>query len=139
MSRPGGCSKVSWPSRRNTLTTSSPCWPDSTRSAEVLLAGRAARARSLLVCGLCWLTVVIATLTLRPPFPVDETRCLAVAWRMHWSGDWLVPHLGEHPYSDKPPLLLWLINLGWSVFGVSETWARLVPMLFAPLAMLLTA
>lgn len=97
------------------------------------------RVRSLLVCGLCWLTVVIATLTLRPPFPVDETRCLAVAWRMHWSGDWLVPHLGEHPYSDKPPLLMWLINLGWSVFGVSETWARLVPMLFAPLALLLTA
>ena len=97
------------------------------------------RVRPLLVCGLCWVALVVATLTLRPPLPVDETRCLAVAWRMHWTGDWLVPRLGEHPYSDKPPLLLWWINLGWAAFGVSETWARLAPMLFAPLAVLFTA
>ncbi len=62
----------------------------------------------------------------RPLLPIDETRYLAVAWGMHQSGDWLVPHLNGALYTHKPPLLFWLINLVWSVFGVSETAARLV-------------
>ncbi|PZQ45760.1 MAG: glycosyltransferase [Rhodovulum sulfidophilum] len=62
----------------------------------------------------------------RPPLPVDETRYLAVAWEMHVTGDWLVPHLNGAVYAHKPPLLFWLINLVWAVFGVSETGARLV-------------
>lgn len=62
----------------------------------------------------------------RPLLPIDETRYLAVAWEMRLRGDWIVPHLNGAPYSHKPPLLFWLINLVWSVTGVSETAARLV-------------
>ncbi len=62
----------------------------------------------------------------RPLLPIDETRYLAVAWGMHQSGDWLVPRLNGALYTHKPPLLFWLINVVWSVFGVSETAARLV-------------
>jgi 4-amino-4-deoxy-L-arabinose transferase-like glycosyltransferase len=57
-----------------------------------------------------------------------------------WSrGDLLVPHLNGVPYSDKPPLLFWLIVAGWRVLGVHEWWARLVPALFALGSLFLTA
>jgi 4-amino-4-deoxy-L-arabinose transferase-like glycosyltransferase len=54
-------------------------------------------------------------------------------------GEFLVPHLNGQPYSDKPPLLFWLMNAGWAVFGVHEWWARLVPSLFALGNLFLTA
>lgn len=62
----------------------------------------------------------------RPLLPIDETRYLAVAWEMRIGGDWIVPHLNGAAYSHKPPLLFWLINLVWSLTGVSATAARLV-------------
>ena len=77
-----------------------------------------------------WLILVVAALTTRPLLPVDETRYLTVAWEMWTSADRLVPHLNGLPYSDKPPLLFWLINLGWSLFGVSDVVGRLVSPLF---------
>lgn len=72
------------------------------------------------------LALTATGLYFRPLLPVDETRYLSVAWEMFAGGDWLVPHLNGEPYSHKPPLLFWLINLGWSLFGVSELWGRLV-------------
>ena len=56
------------------------------------------------------------------PIPIDETSYLAVAWNMHWSGHRLVPQLDGTPYSDKAPLLFWLINLVWAVTG-AHVWA----------------
>lgn len=47
------------------------------------------------------------------------------------SGDWLVPHLNGQPYSHKPPLLFWLINLAWSLGGPSALAARLVILVFS--------
>ena len=63
--------------------------------------------------------------------PPDETRYLSVAWDMWLHHDFLVPHLNQLPYSHKPPLLFWLINLGWFVFGVNDWWPRLIPFLFS--------
>lgn len=85
---------------------------------------------SLYLSVLLWLVVVAAGLALRPPLPINETRYLSVAWEMWSGGDFLVPHLNGAPYSDKPPILFWLIHLGWSLFGVSEWWGRLVAPLF---------
>lgn len=70
-------------------------------------------------------------LLLRHPFPIDETRYLAVAWEMHWRELWLMPALDGEPYAQKPPLLFWLIRLGWLLFGVNELWPRLLILLFA--------
>ena len=69
---------------------------------------------------------------------VDEPRYLAVAWEMWQRADWLVPRLNGMVYPDKPPLLFWCINLAWSLFGVSETAARTVPIVFALLSLALT-
>ncbi len=72
------------------------------------------------------------SLLARPLTPLDETRAAGVAWEMWLRGDFLVPYLNGHPYSHKPPLLQWLINLGWAVFGVNDWWPRLL----GPLIML---
>ena len=78
-----------------------------------------------------WLALVLTALTTRPLLPVDETRYLGVAWEMWTTGEFLVPHLNGEPYSHKPPLLFWLINLSWALFGVGDVAARLVAPLFA--------
>lgn len=70
---------------------------------------------------------------LRTPTPIDETRYLSVAWEMWLRQDFLVPYLNGETYSHKPPLLFWLIQLNWGLFGVNEWAARLV----APICALL--
>jgi 4-amino-4-deoxy-L-arabinose transferase-like glycosyltransferase len=77
-----------------------------------------------------WVVVMATAFVTRPLLPMDETRYLAVAWEMWLRGDFLVPHLNGETYSHKPPLLFWLINLGWGVFGVNDWWPRLVAPLF---------
>ncbi len=87
----------------------------------------------------CWLALVGAAMALRPPLLVDETRYLAVAWEMWRDKQFLVPHLNGAPYSHKPPLLFWLMNLGWAIFGVNDITARLVAPLFGLGTVALTA
>ena len=78
-----------------------------------------------------WLLLIIIPIVSRTLIQIDETRYVAVAWEMWVQGNWLVPHLNGEAYHHKPPLLFWLINLGWTVFGVNEWWPRLIPGLFS--------
>lgn len=92
-----------------------------------------------------WLTALIwcafmgSALFLRPLLPIDETRYITVAWEMWVNDNYMVPHLNGELYSHKPPLLFWLMKLGWLIAGVTETWARLVAPLFGLAALWLTA
>ena len=86
-----------------------------------------------------WAVVMATAFLTRPLMPMDETRYVAVAWDMWLSGNFLVPHLNGETYSQKPPLLFWLINLGWGAFGVNEWWPRLVAPLFGLANLFLTA
>jgi 4-amino-4-deoxy-L-arabinose transferase-like glycosyltransferase len=79
------------------------------------------------------LFMAIAALT-RSLWPIDETRYATVAWDMWQNRQWLVPHLNGAPYAHKPPVLFWLMHLGWALFGVNDLWPRLI----APLAGLVT-
>src|SRR5262249_35280346 len=51
---------------------------------------------------------------------------------------WLTPVLHGQPYYDKPPLLYWLVMLGYSIFGAQDWVARLVPGLAGCLTVLAT-
>lgn len=84
-----------------------------------------------------WALLIGASLVVRPLFPIDETRYVTVAWEMWLRGDFLVPHLNGEAYSHKPPLLFWLMQLGWLLFGVNEWTPRLVAPLFGLGAVLL--
>ncbi|GAF95834.1 unnamed protein product, partial [marine sediment metagenome] len=59
----------------------------------------------------------------------DEGWYAQVCREMLESGDWLIPrYLGE-VWLAKPPLLYWLVTMSYSLFGVGEWQARLVPVL----------
>jgi 4-amino-4-deoxy-L-arabinose transferase-like glycosyltransferase len=72
-----------------------------------------------------WLLLLLPVALFLPALPIDETRYLSVAWEMRFSGDWLLLHLNGAPYSDKGPLLFWLINLSWLPFGLQVWTVRL--------------
>ena len=74
----------------------------------------------------------------RPMTPIDETRYISVAWEMWLRGDFLVPFKNGATYSHKPPLMIWMYQAGWAVFGVNEWWPRLVSPLFAAACVFLT-
>jgi len=79
---------------------------------------------------LTWVVLIVAALYLRPLLPVDETRYVSVAWEMWLTENFLVPHLNGIAYSHKPPLLFWIINFGWKIFGINEWWPRIIAPLF---------
>lgn len=74
----------------------------------------------------------------RPLTPIDETRYVSVAWEMWLKDEYFVLFKNGAAYSHKPPLLFWLYNLGWALFGVNEWWPRLVSPLFSLGGLLLT-
>ena len=55
----------------------------------------------------------------------NEGLYAEIAWEMYDRGDWLSPRFNGVPYFEKPPLLYWLIAAAYTLFGVSETSARL--------------
>lgn len=80
-----------------------------------------------LFIGATFLALYVAAIAFRPILAIDETRYLSVAWEMYLRQDWLAPlTVNFEPYHHKPPLLFWLINLSWAVFGVSR-WAATIP------------
>lgn len=89
------------------------------------------RRHALLLVGLWCIALLAAVAALRPLTPVDETRYASVAWEMWQSGDWLQLRLNGELYGHKPPLLFWLINAGWAVFGVSDWWPRALTAAFS--------
>ncbi|HEY0212723.1 MAG TPA: glycosyltransferase family 39 protein [Paenirhodobacter sp.] len=116
--------------------------PNDHRLATGFLAqgGWGVLARNPVACAvLCVVIVAAMGLGLRPLTAIDETRYLAVAWEMHLSGNGWVPSKNFAPYSDKPPLLFWAINLVWMLTDVSEFAARMVVPVAAGAAIWLTA
>jgi|CXWL01.1.fsa_nt_gi 4-amino-4-deoxy-L-arabinose transferase-like glycosyltransferase len=78
-----------------------------------------------------WGLLIAVSLSVRPLLPVDETRYAAVAWEMWVRNDFLVPYLNGETYSHKPPLLFWLMQLSWWLFGVNDWSLRLIAPLFS--------
>ncbi len=76
-----------------------------------------------------WGVVALLAIFSHGPMPLYSTRTLAVAWEMFNHGQWLVPQFNGEPYSEKAPLLFWLIQGGWFVFGVSDVWPRVLEVL----------
>jgi 4-amino-4-deoxy-L-arabinose transferase-like glycosyltransferase len=76
-----------------------------------------------------WALVALLAIFSHGPMPLYSTRTLAVAWEMWSHGHWLVPYNNGQPYSEKAPLLFWLIHAGWLVFGVDDIWPRVLEVL----------
>ena len=87
----------------------------------------------LLVAGLLFFTKLRAPL-LEP----QEPRYAEIPRQMLQEGSFIVPVLHGEPYLDKPPLLYWLVMASYSLFGVSDQAARLVPGLAGVLTVLIS-
>jgi 4-amino-4-deoxy-L-arabinose transferase-like glycosyltransferase len=86
------------------------------------------------VMGTClglWLLLIAASLFARAIWPVDETRVLGVAWEMWTRNEIVLPSLNGELITRHPPLMTWLIHIGWTFLGTNEWWPRLLPALFA--------
>ena len=83
-----------------------------------------------------WVALLLPLAILLPPIPIDETRYLTAAWEMFNAHQWLVPTVNGAWYSDKSPLLFWLIAGGWKLVGV-HTWVARVEALAIAVGMLL--
>ena len=67
---------------------------------------------------------------------VDETEPLfaEAARQMTITGDWITPFFNGETRFDKPPLVYWLMALGYQVLGVNE-WAVRLPSALAAIAL----
>lgn len=84
---------------------------------------------------LAFAAISVLGIWLRPLIPIDETRYVDIAWEMRLEHSWLLPIKNYGLYTDKPPLLFWLINLGWTMTGgVSGFVARLIGPIFGLIA-----
>lgn len=82
-------------------------------------------------------TISLALLTLTiclgslgaPLLEPTEARYALIAAEMLERNTWFVPYLNHEPYLDKPPLLYWALMFSYSLFGISDAAARVVPTL----------
>lgn len=54
---------------------------------------------------------------LRDVWGPDEVRYARIAHEMVQSGQWMLPHVNYEVYSDKPPMLFWLIAISATLLG----------------------
>lgn len=92
------------------------------------------RRRDLLLLALLAAFLVLPGLGGRTLWNPDEARYAEVAREMRLLGEWLVPHLNGQVYSQKPPLLFWLINAASFVTGGLTEWAARLPSAAAAVA-----
>lgn len=86
-----------------------------------------------------WLVAATIAIFQHGPMPMFSTRALSVAWEMWHRHSFLVPYLNGRPYSDKSPLLFWLIQLGWAAGGVGDLWPRLLEVMLGGAQLVLIA
>lgn len=100
--------------------------------SEVLFAGRAATEPSPLHIRSLLVLLAVPGLLLFPflsfaLFEPDESRYAEIPREMLQRGEIIVPYLQGEVYVDKPPLLYWLVQTSYAIFGVHVWAARLVP------------
>jgi 4-amino-4-deoxy-L-arabinose transferase-like glycosyltransferase len=86
-----------------------------------------------------WLLVATIAIFQHGPMPMFSTRTLSVAWEMWHRHNFLVPYLNGEPYSEKAPLLFWLIQLGWAIGGVGDVWPRVLEVMLGGAELVLVA
>ena len=67
----------------------------------------------------------------RDLFVGDETKYAQVIREMRATGAFFLPTLGSQPFTHKPPIHFWLIDLLTFPLGVYSTWAFVLPSLVA--------
>jgi 4-amino-4-deoxy-L-arabinose transferase-like glycosyltransferase len=74
---------------------------------------------------LCVTVLWFAALGTRALYDPDEGRYAEIPREMLRGGDWIIPHLNDLTYLEKPPLQYWLTALSFRGFGETAMAARL--------------
>lgn len=86
-----------------------------------------------------WLILCLTLLfTCDVPKEIDYERYMSISQYMFDHQKYLLLHLGNALYTDKPPLLFWLIVLGWNLFGLHVLWPYMMLCLFSGGSVFLT-
>jgi 4-amino-4-deoxy-L-arabinose transferase-like glycosyltransferase len=84
----------------------------------------------LMLSGLCLFLFFFRLADMGIMYPSWEPRRMLLAKDMVTNNHWLVPDLLGKPYVAKPPILSWLISIGYLVVGNPSLWAtRVLPAL----------
>ncbi|MFQ5801276.1 MAG: ArnT family glycosyltransferase [Candidatus Methylomirabilales bacterium] len=83
------------------------------------------------------LLLIFTGLGARDLWDSGETRYALKALTMRQTGNWIVPVLKGKVWLNKPPLLMWLINLFGSLGGGINEWTARLPSAFAGLGTVL--
>jgi len=67
----------------------------------------------------------------RELFCGDETKYSEVVREMRATGEWFLPPLEGVPFTHKPPLHFWIVDLLTFVFGTYSLWSFVLPSLIA--------
>lgn len=68
----------------------------------------------------------------------DNLKYMGIAWGMQETGNYLIPFANGVPYTDKPPLLFWMILVCWHLFGMSAIGLQCLVVLLLGLWILIT-
>ncbi|MDX8409921.1 MAG: glycosyltransferase family 39 protein [Mariprofundales bacterium] len=90
-------------------------------------------------CGwlVLWLAVTVASLGLVPLFDLDEAIYAQTAWEMLQNHQWVVPQANGISFFEKPPLVYYLMDLSFTLFGHNSFAARLPSLIFTLLTVAL--
>ena len=107
--------------KRSTLNSAAPLSPGTRSQSRQLVTGLAV-LWVVLMCAIAFFWGLASTGL------VDETEPLfaEAARQMYETGDWVTPYFNGVTRFDKPPLVYWLMALGFHLFGVNE-WAVRLP------------
>src|SRR2546430_5527228 len=83
--------------------------------------------RSLWVAAALLLLSILVTPARRDLAVGDETKYGQVVREMRATGGWFLPTLNGAPFTHKPPLHFWLIDILTIPFGVYSMWAFVLP------------
>jgi 4-amino-4-deoxy-L-arabinose transferase-like glycosyltransferase len=89
------------------------------------------RPRALQVVVIALFLSVLVTPGKRDLFVGDETKYGQVVREMRGTGAFFLPTLGGAPFTHKPPVHFWLIDLLTVPLGVYSTWAFVLPSIAA--------
>lgn len=95
--------------------------------------------RALAAAVLLGATALCAGLGLLPLTEPDEGRYADIARGFLTGGDWVVPHVNGISFHDKPPLVMWLTAASFELMGYTRVAARLVPVAFGLLGVIVAA
>lgn len=86
-----------------------------------------------------WLILALALLlTCDVPKEIDFERYMSISQYIFTHKEYLLLHFQGAIYTDKPPLMFWLIAGGWHLFGVHVWWPYLMLCFFSGASVFMT-